>query len=177
MKCSAARPQTRRLITGLLLASTVAACRVAPTPPRQQPIDDVETTWIGGPTDARFDILADQLRGLDVAMWEIGYRYAELHWALADENWEYARYQTDKIRTTLDLALQRRPARAAATDSIFFPALEPFSTALDDRDAARSRAGFEQLTDACNRCHVAEAMPAVVIAPPSTRSGVVRGAP
>lgn len=177
MMRSAATPQPRRLITALLLASAVAGCRVAPTPPRQQSIDDVETSWIGGSADARFDILADQLRGLDVAMWEIGYRYAELHWALEDDNWEYARYQVEKIRTTLDLALQRRPARAAATDSIFFPALEPFSTALDDRDAARSRAGFDQLTDACNRCHVAEDMPAVLVAPPSTRSGVVRGAP
>jgi hypothetical protein len=173
MKRSATTPP-RRLITGLLLASAVAGCRVAPTPPRQQPIDDVQTSWIGGAADARFNTLADQLRGLDVAMWEIGYRYAELHWALEDDNWEYARYQAEKIRTTLDLALQRRPARAAATDSIFLPVLEPFSTALDDRDAARSRAGFQQLTDACNRCHVAEAMPTVFITPPSTRSGVVR---
>ena len=37
------------------------------------------------------------LRGLDVAMTEIGYRYGELHVAARERNWDYAKYQTEKI--------------------------------------------------------------------------------
>lgn len=164
----------RRLLATLLVGASLAGCRIEPTPLRQTPTEDIEPNWIGRPPDDRFDVVADQLRGFDVAMWEVGYRYAELHWALQDDNWEYAQYQADRIRATLDLALQRRPARATSMDSIFFPALEPLTAALDQRDADGARAAFEQLTAACSRCHVAEGMPTVHIAPPQVRTGIIR---
>src|SRR5688572_19353742 len=36
-------------------------------------------------------------RGLDVAMMEVGYRFAELYFAGMDGNWPYAKYQAEKI--------------------------------------------------------------------------------
>jgi hypothetical protein len=48
-----------------------------------------------------------QFRGLDVAMIEIGYRFGELYWAGQDRNWDYAKYQADKVRLALELALEQ----------------------------------------------------------------------
>ena len=48
--------------------------------------------WIHGDSGQHWQTVEKHLRGLDVAMMEIGYRYAELYWAGMDSNWEYADY-------------------------------------------------------------------------------------
>ena len=88
---------------GLTLAlslCTAAGCRhPAPT----------ASGWIEGSSDERWTTMERHLRGLDVAMVEVGYRYQELYWAGADENWSFADYQLTKIELALANALQRRP--------------------------------------------------------------------
>jgi hypothetical protein len=43
-----------------------------------------------GSDEDKFDHVARQLRGFDMAMMEVGYRYTELFWAGQDKNWDYA---------------------------------------------------------------------------------------
>src|SRR5688572_1753105 len=59
--------------------------------------------WLTGMTEERFGRIEQHLRGLDQAMAEIGYRYGELHFAARDRNWDYAKYQTEKIDLTMRL--------------------------------------------------------------------------
>jgi hypothetical protein len=48
--------------------------------------------WLKGTADEKFLAVERHLRGLDVAMAEIGYRYGELLRAGKTRNWEYAQY-------------------------------------------------------------------------------------
>lgn len=74
-------------------------------------------SWLKGNTDEKLAQIEKHLRGLDVAMAEIGYRYGELHHAVKEKNWDYAKYQTEKIELALRLALERRPKRAASSQT------------------------------------------------------------
>lgn len=76
----------------------------------------VEGQWIKGNKKEQINTIETQLRGLDMAMVEIGYRYQELYWAGQDEHWEFADYQLKKINKALKLGLQRRPKRAATAE-------------------------------------------------------------
>jgi hypothetical protein len=67
--------------------------------------------WLKGSANEKFVTVARQLRGFDVTMVEVGYRYQELYWAGIDENWDYARYQIEKMETTLKDGFARRPKR------------------------------------------------------------------
>ena len=69
-------------------------------PPPAQPSGP--TSWLQGTTDERFEIVTRHLRGLDMAMVEIGYLYQELSRAGESENWDYAAYQVNKIRQSLE---------------------------------------------------------------------------
>lgn len=62
-------------------------------------------SWLKGTTDEKLAQIEKHLRGLDVAMAEIGYRYGELHHAAKERNWDYAKYQTEKIDLAMRLAL------------------------------------------------------------------------
>ena len=132
--------------------------------------------WIRGHPGERWQTVERHLRGLDVAMVEIGYRYEELHWAGVDANWPYADYQVTKIALSLENALERRPRRRASTEELFLPVLEDMKRAV----AARERAAFEEayrgLTASCNACHVAEGVSSFLVAPPTVRRSLI-GAP
>ena len=133
-----------------------------------------KASWIDGDSSERWATMSKQLRGLDVAMLEMGYRYDELHWAGADENWPYADYQLTKLRLTLENALVRRPKRRASAEALFVPALDEMKRAV----ARRERAGFDQafaaLTTACNSCHVAEMVPTFHVEPSADRRSPIR---
>ena len=76
-----------------------------------------EGGWLAGTVDEKFNTVAKQLRGFDMAMVETAYRYTELHWAAQDANWEYAEYQVQKIRTAVENGLERRPRRAKSAET------------------------------------------------------------
>jgi hypothetical protein len=115
-----------------------------------------KNSWIEGDSNERWAAMARHLRGLDVAMVEIGYRYGELYWAGADANWEYADYQLTKMSLTLENALVRRPKRRRSAEELFVPSLDKMKGAI----AGKERRGFDEafagLTVACNSCHAAE---------------------
>jgi hypothetical protein len=143
--------------------------------PRQEHEHPDGTEWIfEGDEDARHERIARQLRGFDVAMAEVGYRYTELHWAGHDRNWGYAEYQLEKIRTAIANGLERRPRRAASAQMIDAP-LASVERAIEARDPTAFDRELGVLTAACNACHQAEAVPFVTVVRPATRLSPVRG--
>lgn len=135
-----------------------------------------EGSWLAGTVDERFATVARQLRGFDVAMVEVGYRYGELCWAGRDGNWDFAAYQIEKIRATVRNAIQRRPARGKSAE-VLEGALPAVEEAIRARDPVRFTSAFDLLTQSCNACHKAELVPFVHVAPPSIRHSVVSSSP
>jgi hypothetical protein len=58
-------------------------------------------SWLSSDKDSAFVQIERQFRGMDVAMKEVGYRYNELYFAGVDENWGYAKYHLEKIKTAM----------------------------------------------------------------------------
>ena len=156
-----------------LLALAVAGC--AHPPPAPPPPD--EARWLlDRPAEERFVRVAAHLRGLDVAMAETGYRYAELHWAGVDRNWDLASYQLGKIELTLARGLERRPKRAASA-KLFEGPVAVLRQALAARDGAAFDQAFAGLTASCNACHEAEQVGFMRVAPPAVRTSVLSALP
>ena len=146
-------------------SATIGACRH----------DSAEkATWIRGDSQERWTTVERQLRGLDIAMVEIGYRYQELYWAGVDSNWEYATYQAKKIGLALENALERRPKRRASAASLFVPALENVEKAIASMKPAAFGEAFEQMSAACNSCHTAEGVASFYVEAPTDRTSSIR---
>lgn len=128
------------------------------------------TTWVRGSSEQRWVAMERHLRGLDVAMIEVGHRYDELYWAGSDGNWDYAAYQTLKIRLALDNALERRPKRRETTERIFLPTLGQIESTIAARDKAAFAVAFQSMTSACNACHAAEHIATFRVVPPQERN-------
>jgi len=133
--------------------------------------------WLPRGEEARFATLETHLRGLDVAMVEIGYRYTELHFAVADRNWDYADYQAGKIELALSLALERRPKRAASAGVFLAEDWPDVLAGVRSRDAAQAEAAMERLQTACMKCHVAESVPHFTVQPPERRIAPIAPGP
>jgi hypothetical protein len=128
-----------------------------------------EAAWLlDGTNDERFARVAKHLRGFDVAMAETGYRYGELYWAGQDQNWDYAKYQAEKIRTAIRNGVERRPKRAQSAQMLD-GALAGVENAITAKDSALFAKQFDALTGNCNACHHAERVPFVHIRPPTIR--------
>jgi hypothetical protein len=156
-------------------ATTTVAASAAPS--ASAPAPDGRAAWLlKGTTDERFARVAKQLRGFDMAMVETGYRYTELYWAGRDENWKYAAYQAEKIRTAVGNGTERRPKRAKSA-KMLYPVMDLVDEAIKAEDPAEFAKSFEALTDVCNACHRAEDMAFVTIAPPTHRHSPVRPLP
>jgi hypothetical protein len=136
----------------------------------------VGTTWLKGGTGDQMSAVEKQLRGLDIAMVEIGYRFGELYWAGQDRNWDYAKYQADKVRLALELALERRPKRAASAQPFLEEDLPAVVVAIEAKDSDRYQLALERLRTACAKCHVAESVPFFTAQFPERRFSVIRPA-
>jgi hypothetical protein len=141
--------------------------------------DQPDRTWIETTAEAAGerteDVIARQFRGLDVAMIEIEHRYVELYFAVQDGNWEYAEHQIEHMERAMDMALERRPARAASARAYFYPPLERLEATVQAEDADAFATEFEAFRRACNACHVAEDEPAFVVGMPTARRTTVGG--
>jgi hypothetical protein len=134
------------------------------------------TGWIQGPTEQRWDTVERQLRGLDVAMIEIGYRYQELYFAALEANWEYAAHQLEHMEIALANALERRPQRRASAQAHFLPSLHGITRVVEAQQHERFEAAFSELTAACNACHTAEGVASFRVEVPAHRPSPI-GAP
>jgi len=175
-----------KLLTWVSLAVAISAAVVAlvalgmakrATPSRTDPDGDGSAAeWLTGTTGERFQVVERQLRGLDVAMVEIGYRFSELYFAGSDRNWEYAKYQVDKIDTALRLALVRRPLRAASAEPFLNEDLPPVKEVIERRDGEAFLPIMDRLRTACMTCHVAEQVPHFTVELPENRLSTIRAA-
>jgi hypothetical protein len=159
--------RARAWVVVCLVASS-ACTGPAPPPP------EAGTTWLKGAADERMRTVEKHLRGLDVAMVEIGYRFGELYWAGQDRNWDHAKYQADKVRLALELAIERRPQRAASAQPFLTEDLPDVVAAIEAKDPARYQAALERLRTACAKCHVAESVPFFTAQFPERRVSVIR---
>ena len=136
--------------------------------------EKAEGEWIKGSEDDQLKTIEKHFRGLDLTMMETGYRYNELYWAGKDQNWEYARYQLQKMKLALENGLERRPLRAATGKPFLENALPPVEKAIRDRDTAGFTKQFLTLTTHCNNCHAAEKVPFFNVEIPSTRNSIIK---
>lgn len=147
-----------------LLAAGVA--RVAAPPIHAA---DTIRQWLPADDSAAIDRVETQLRGLDVAMWEIGHRFGELHQGGLDRNWPYAEYQLEKIGLALRLAVERRPKRAASARSFLDDVLPEVDALVKRRDPEAFRFAMDRLRAGCMQCHVAEEVPHFIVELPANR--------
>jgi hypothetical protein len=133
-----------------------------------------EPTWISERGEPLEQLAARQFRGLDVAMIEMDHRYAELYFAAEDGNWPYAEHQLEHMRLAMDLALERRPARARSARGNFYPALEPLEAAVAAEDPEAFARAYDGLRRACNTCHQAEGEPTLTVGIPTQRRTSIR---
>jgi hypothetical protein len=111
------------------------------------------TPWLVGTSDEKFAQIERHLRGLDVSMAEIGYRYGELLIAAKGRNWEYALYQAEKMDLSLRLALERRPKRAKSSKPFLDEDLARVLTAVKKRDGNDLDTAMSRLHEGCVQCH------------------------
>lgn len=133
--------------------------------------------WLRGTAGEQLRGVERQLRGLDVAMAEIGYRFTELHFAGQDRNWDYAKYQAEKIELALRLALERRPQRARSAQPFLEEDLPAVRAAIAGRDPAAFAAAMERLRTACMKCHAEESVPYFTVELPQQRLAPIRRVP
>jgi len=130
--------------------------------------------WLKGDDDEKFETVANQLRGFDIAMVETGYRYQELYWAGKDENWDYAKYQADKIKTAIESGLERRPNRAGSAQNFLNAALPDIQKAILTKDTLLFSRTFTALTANCMACHSLEKVPYMLVKTPVSRQSPIK---
>lgn len=107
--------------------------------------------------EARFRLLQKQMRGFDQPMWEVGERFERLHDALRRENYELAVYHWDKIKTSIENGIAKRPARGESARNLFLG--DPWSevrAGLISADRKKAWDAFDTARAACQSCHQAE---------------------
>jgi cytochrome c556 len=162
-------------VATMVMTVLLAGCQggAEPTaPPVQERADPVAVGpggWLRGDTADQLGTVAGQLRGFDVAMAEVGYRFNELYFAGQDRNWDLARYQIEHIGVAIDKGLERRPKRAPSARPFLDQDLPRMEEAVDAEDPERFAAAFEQLRQACMGCHRREDVPFMQVATPQRR--------
>ncbi|MBG0796558.1 hypothetical protein IYX23_02445 [Methylocystis sp. L43] len=107
--------------------------------------------------NARFRLLQQQMRGFDQPMWEVGERFERLHDALQRENYELAVYHWDKIKTTIENGVAKRPARGESARRLFLgDSWTKIRAAFASGDKREAWDGFDSARTACQSCHQAE---------------------
>jgi hypothetical protein len=133
-----------------------------------------EGDWIKGTEGEKIKMIEKHFRGFDNAMVETGYRYQELYWAGRDTNWEYAKYQLEKIKIAMEYGLQRRPLRAKSAGDFLTNVLPAVKQSVESRDTAKFNKEFLVLTASCNSCHAMENLQFFNVRPPIERQSSIR---
>ncbi len=130
--------------------------------------------WLNGSGQDNIERIEEHFRGFGVAMFEIGYRYQELYWALSEENWEYADHQVHEIEETIELALERRAERRKSATHFLNVALPEMEDFIKKKNSDGFELVFQNLTSSCNTCHAMEQMPFIYVQKPENRLSPVR---
>ena len=130
--------------------------------------------WLTGDVQQKFETVASHLGGFGRAMWEVDYRFQELYWAGKDLNWQYAEHQIEEIEETVELGLERRPARAASAQQFLTSAIPELVKATEERDPENFERRINNLMNTCNSCHALEDMPFLTVKIPVERRSSIR---
>lgn len=114
------------------------------------------SNWLQGSLDDKLGQVERQLRGFDVTMAEVGYRYDELAAAAKSRNWDYAQYQAEKIEHSIRLGLERRPKRAKSAEPFLKERVPHLLDVIKSRNSERLDAAITHLHSGCIQCHRAE---------------------
>lgn len=134
---------------------------------------NIQGEWIKGTEAQQLETIEKQFRGFDNTMVEVGYRYKELYWAGQDKNWEYANYQLEKIKLTIENGLQRRPKRAKSAEHFLTNVLPQMEKSLKSKDRKIFEENFETMTINCNACHAMEKVPYFSVKTPTVRQSPI----
>jgi hypothetical protein len=141
---------------------------------RQANKNTAQGSWIKGTETEKINTIEKQFRGFDNTMVETGYRYQELYWAGQDQNWEYADYQLEKIKTAIENGIERRPKRANSAKVFLTYGLPEMKKVLENRSSSTFNEGFKTLTANCNSCHAMEKVPFFAVKTPSDRQSPIK---
>lgn len=133
--------------------------------------------WHKGSVDDRFSQVEKQLRGFDKTMVEVGYRFTELFFAGKEHNWDYAKYQAEKIDVAIRLGLERRPKRAQSAQFFLTDEIPAALEAIESKDDEVFQKGMDRLRSSCMKCHNLEKVPYFTVEFPEHRASPVRNIP
>jgi len=131
-------------------------------------------SWLSSDNDSAFVQIEKQFRGFDMAMKEVGYRYNELYFAGSDENWGYAQYHLEKIKTAIDNGLERRPKRAASAKGFLEYSIPSLYKTVQEKNRVKFLKEFETFRQSCIACHINEKVEFVKVAIPTVRLSPVK---
>ncbi len=120
--------------------------------------------------EEKFKKIQKQLRGFDLAMVEVGYRFNTFYFAIKDKNYDLAQYQLDKIKKAMENGIERRPARKKNSEIMFLNRqYKMISTALKSKDTQLIEEEYGNTKNSCNACHKAERVPFIKVIDPKYR--------
>lgn len=127
--------------------------------------------WLGKlSADKQIEAIDRQLRGFDMAMFEVNYRYTEMYFGAMEGNWDYALYTGEKMAWALENGFERRPKRRANGEAIFLKSGYPqVIDAIKKKDIALFKQRIDALRAACNACHAAEGVAFIRVGIPSIK--------
>ena len=136
--------------------------------------DGAQGDWIKGTPEEKIKTIEKQFRGFDNAMVETGYRFQELYWAGKDNNWDYAKYQLEKMKIAVEYGLERRPNRAKSAELFLNNAIPEMQKSVDSKDTVLFNRNFQMLMMNCNSCHALEKVPFFEVKTPESRQSPIR---
>jgi hypothetical protein len=120
----------------------------------------------------RFKLIQQMFGGFSAAMQIVGERYERTYDAIADKNYDLAKYHWKKIKEAIELGYLRQPARKANAVSLFLK--DPWISGwegFDSKVQAKSKEGFLTARLGCMACHIAEKVPFMNNQPMFRRTG------
>jgi hypothetical protein len=149
------------LFSGLVLLSACA----------DPPVDEARLQGLQAELEDRFT------PGLHTLMVDLGMRHASLWFAGEAENWPLADYMVHELEELVEEIVELHPVYrevrvAELLSEMTTPAVEALEDAVEEEDRAAFVEGYDDLTVACNACHIGSDRAAIVIqrptAPPFT---------
>jgi cytochrome c556 len=120
--------------------------------------------------EQKFQKIQKQLRGFDLAMVEVGYRFNTFYFAIEDKNYDLAHYQWDKIKKAIENGIERRPKRKNNSESMFLNTqYKAMQDALLTKDPQQIQKAYTHTKQICNACHQAENVPFIHVTNPKYR--------
>ena len=157
---------TLRTLTTLLSASLLAVGSAACESGVDQATLDARVAELQADLEDRFT------PGLHTLMVDLGVRHANLWFAGEAGNWPLADYMIHELEELVEEIEELHPTYrevrvAELLGEMTHPAIEAMEDAVDDQDFTAFQRAYDDLTVACNACHIASDRAALVIQRPT----------